>query len=228
MPTIDEIRARNVAASACKHEEWSSTIASARGAHSPSGCCTVCGKTCAEVYRGTSADCPVCRYFKTENATVLARFSDTFAAYERNLARSVATQASQPLVAAPPPSENMPEEIRVLYEDARRVSEPRSANALLRIACEDLCRLNRIPRGRDGFYGTISNLREREGISSMLANALDSIRITGNAAVHGNETDYDIPVEKLFNLVNIIVDEWAVSYLYDGLPDEKKVPRRPR
>ena len=132
---------------------------------------------------------------------------------------------------APPPSENMPAEIRALYEDARRVIESRSANALLRVACEDLCRIKGIPRGRDGFYGTIQNLREREGTSITLTDALDAIRITGNDAVHGNETDYDIPLEKLFNLVNIIVDEWRkadeVASVYEALPDDKKVPRPP-
>ena len=129
--------------------------------------------------------------------------------------------------AAPPPSENMPAEIRALYEDAMRVSA-RSANALLRIACEDLCRLKGVPGGN--FRSMITNLRKREDISSMLGDAIDAIRITGNVAVH--ETDHDTPVEKLFNLVNIIADEWPkaneVASVYDPLPYEKKVHRIPR
>lgn len=129
---------------------------------------------------------------------------------------------------APPPSENMPEEIRAVYEDAMRVDAARSANALLRIACEDLCRIKGVPGGN--FRSMITNLRKREDISSMLGDAIDAIRITGNVAVH--ETDHDTPVEKLFNLVNIIADEWPkaneVASVYDPLPDEKKVPRSSR
>ncbi len=124
----------------------------------------------------------------------------------------------------------MPVEIRVLYEDAMRVSA-RSANALLRVACEDLCRIRGVLRSRGSFRRTIANLRKSKDTPTTLTNALDAIRITGNNAVHGNETDYDIPVEKLFNLANIIVDEWhkadEVDSVYRKLPDEEKTPRPP-
>ncbi len=230
MPTLDEIRAHIEAASHCEHD-WASSMSPVRSrSHNPSGRCIKCGKSCVEVFPGrTNASCEVCQYFKDEAKRLGARVSNLLEKHEADLAARLAlgseahSQATR--MAIPPASENMPVEVRTMYEDARNVS-PRSASALLRVACEDLCRMRRIPRGKDGFYGTIQNLREREGNSPLLADALDAIRITGNDAVHGNPTDYDVPAEELFRLVNIIVDEWsnidAVASVYGALPDRKK------
>ena len=106
-------------------------------------------------------------------------------------------------------SHKFPSGIRPLYEDAHRVSDPRSACLLLRAVCEDLCREKGVPG--NGLHEMIGNL-ESAGASPRLVKALDAIRVIGNNAAHGGKRNYNLEKEQLLEVVHIIVEEdWKDS-----------------
>lgn len=121
-----------------------------------------------------------------------------------------------------PMSHKFPPEIRVVYEDAHRVSDSRSSCMLLRAVCEDLCREKGIP-GRN-FDQMIDNL-DKAGGPPRLVKALNAIRLIGNNAAHGNRKNYALEKEHLLELVHIIVEEeWkdrVVNSAHDAVEQSK-------
>ncbi|OGH98066.1 MAG: hypothetical protein A2039_07635 [Candidatus Melainabacteria bacterium GWA2_34_9] len=133
------------------------------------------------------------------------------------------------LSTAPLPHDDMPENVKNDYLEAREIllKSPRGACALLRLALEKLC--NELVEGNQNLNCKIGKL-VKSGLSSKLQKAFDFVRITGNDAVHSiGELDVqDNPeiAQALFTLINIIIKEMItepkeVNELFSLIPGNK-------
>ena len=132
------------------------------------------------------------------------------------------------LNSAPVAAADMPAEIARDYEEAREVLSvsPRSAAALLRLCIQKLC----VELGKKGKYvnDDIGSLVAK-GLSPMVQQALDIVRVVGNEQVHPGTLDVRENPEiaaQLFALVNFIVEgriskPKSIRALYDKMPAEK-------
>ena len=123
------------------------------------------------------------------------------------------------------PNIDMPENIKKLYLEARDVYpiSKKSSAALLRLALQLLCK----ELGEEGknINTDIANL-VKKGLSEVIQEALDTLRITGNQAVHPGELNLDENVdlvESLFWILNFIIEETyskkrKMKELYNKLP----------
>jgi hypothetical protein len=109
---------------------------------------------------------------------------------------------------APLANPDMPEDVRQDYDEARSIVEisPRGAAALLRLAIQRLCK--HLGQPGDNINTDIGNL-VKNGLPTKLQQALDSVRVIGNNAVHPGQIDLTDDIDtarKLFVFVNIITD----------------------
>jgi hypothetical protein len=128
----------------------------------------------------------------------------------------------------PPPAKDMPENIANTYNEARAVlpHSPKASAALLRLAIQQLCQ--HLGKPGENLNHDIGAL-VRDGLSPSVQQALDSVRVIGNNAVHPGSIDFDDNpklVETLFKLVNFIVEEMItrpreIKEIYDSLPQDK-------
>jgi hypothetical protein len=130
---------------------------------------------------------------------------------------------------APLPSDDMPQEVKEDYLEARTVFDrsPRSAAALLRLGLQKL-----MPhvgeKGKD-INTDIKNLVTK-GLPAQVQQALDAVRVIGNNAVHPGQLDLNDEKEtaaSLFGLVNFIVDRVIthpkeLQKLYNSLPQSSR------
>ncbi|PRY22740.1 uncharacterized protein DUF4145 [Spirosoma oryzae] len=127
-----------------------------------------------------------------------------------------------------PPNADLPMDIIEDYNEAALVLNvsPRSAAALLRLAIQKLCKVLGQP-GRD-INTDIKNL-VLKGLPSKVQEALDSVRVIGNEAVHPGELNLNDNREiagRLFKLVNFIATKMItepkeIDELYNSLPAGK-------
>ena len=126
--------------------------------------------------------------------------------------------------AAPPPNPDMPDDVRLDYEEAAGIQliSPRGAAALLRLAVQKLC--THLGEKGGSINEDIKSLVAK-GLHPTIQESLDIVRITGNNAVHPGQINTDDPkvVENLFPLLNLIVEEqitrpMKVKKLYEDLP----------
>jgi hypothetical protein len=126
---------------------------------------------------------------------------------------------------APMHHEDMPDDVADDYDEARDVlnASPRAAAALLRLALQRL-----MPH----LGVTSTNLNEdigalvSQGLPAQVQQALDTLRVVGNNAVHPGEIDLkDDPetASALFELLNFVVEDrisrpQAISGLFASLP----------
>lgn len=130
--------------------------------------------------------------------------------------------------AVPPPSTDMPADVKADYEEAADVlaRSPRAAAALLRLAVEKLCR----NLGKSGDINKMIASLVQDGLPKRVQQALDTVRVIGNEAVHPGSIDLrDDPetATTLFQLVAFIVDrmiteERKIDALYQALPAGKR------
>jgi hypothetical protein len=134
-----------------------------------------------------------------------------------------------PSVEGPPPNPDLPQDVLADYKEAATILRlsPRGAAGLLRLAIQTLC-LALGERGRS-VDDDIAHLVEK-GLSPLVQQALDSVRVIGNEAVHPGTMDLKDDVDtaaKLFDLVNIIAEQMIsnpkhVKAIYDKLPEKKR------
>ena len=131
--------------------------------------------------------------------------------------------------AAPPPNEDLSEDIRKDYEEAASIcsKSPRGAAALLRLAMQKIC--GELGKSKKNLNDAIGELVQ-DGLHPKIQKSMDYVRVTGNDAVHPGQIDVrDNPeiAGKLFDLVNgvaqeMITREKMVDELYESLPAGKK------
>jgi Domain of unknown function (DUF4145) len=129
----------------------------------------------------------------------------------------------------PRPHKDMPEDIRVDYEEARSVFSvsPRSSAALLRLVIQKLCK---VYGGKGSNINDDIKLLVANGLPEKIQKALDIVRIIGNESVHPGQIDVKDDshmARDLFEIVNEIVDD-RVTYqkiinLYSSLPESKRL-----
>lgn len=108
---------------------------------------------------------------------------------------------------APNPEENMPDEIKIDFEEARQVfgSSPRAAAALLRLCVQKLCQ--ELLGKKGDIHKQIGELVEK-GLPPRVLKAFDTIRIFGNESVHPGTVNLNDTPEvalALFSLLNMAV-----------------------
>lgn len=130
------------------------------------------------------------------------------------------------------PNENMPEGLRVLFEEARAVyaHSPRSSAALLRLTTEGL--LREVTGRNDRLNDMIGDLVREGTLNPRLQKTADALRLIGNDAVHpSDEMTFTEGAReraaKLFTLVNLLVEELItrpgeIDDLYQSLPENKR------
>ena len=108
----------------------------------------------------------------------------------------------------PPPHPDMPENIRMIYEEAASISQlsPRASCALMRYAIEELIKSMGY-KGR--LVNIIDKMNEEKVISKQIHECLHIVRLTGNNASHGNAIDMNdtTRVRQICMLLNQIVEE---------------------
>jgi hypothetical protein len=130
---------------------------------------------------------------------------------------------------APLPAEDMPEDVRDVFLEARKVVDdsPRAAESLLRLALEKLMpHLGVNGKKLDDAIKTLVG----NGLPSGIQESLDSIRVIGNNAVHTGELVLDNDKETaliLFKLMNLIVEKMITEKneledIYNKLPEGAK------
>lgn len=110
---------------------------------------------------------------------------------------------------SPEPSEDMPEPVREVYEEARSVAgrSPRAAAALLRLSIQLLCK--ELDCASPNLSDAIGELVAR-GLRTEVQRALDAVRVIGNNAVHPGEIQVDADPDllpALFASINLICEQ---------------------
>ena len=127
------------------------------------------------------------------------------------------------------PNKDLSQEIQDDYLEAANVlsDSPRSAAAILRLALQKLCK--QLGEKGDNINDDIGEL-VKKGLNPTIQKSLDSLRITGNNAVHPGKLDLSEDTErviKLFGLINFIAEKMItepneISTFYEALPEEAK------
>jgi hypothetical protein len=130
---------------------------------------------------------------------------------------------------APSPAPDVPDDVRADFEEARYVftHSPRAAAALLRLALQRL--MSHLNQTGTNLNADIAAL-VRQGLPPRTQQALDSVRVIGNNAVHPGQIDLnDDPATalSLFTLLNFIVEKMItdpkeLKAIYDALPATSK------
>lgn len=137
---------------------------------------------------------------------------------------------------APMPNDDMPENVKELYNEAREISNKsaRGAAALLRLALDKLCDEICDDCKQSKYNGKISDkigILVTNGLSTKLQKAFDFVRVTGNDAVHelGLIDIQDNPeiTNALFSLLNFIVEKMItenkqIDDLYNLIPESRR------
>jgi hypothetical protein len=126
------------------------------------------------------------------------------------------------------PNQDLPQEIQDDYEEARLIANfsPRGAAALLRLALQKLCQ--HLGEPGKNINTDVASLVSK-GLPPKVQEALDSVRVIGNEAVHPGSIDLRDDrdtVIKLFRLVNfiaakMITEPREIAEFYNGLPADK-------
>ncbi len=130
---------------------------------------------------------------------------------------------------ADPPNPDMPREVLIDYMEAALIvsRSPRGAAALLRLGIQKLCK--HLGEPGKNINDDIKALVAK-GLPKRVQEALDSVRVIGNEAVHPGELDLkdsrDIALT-LFRLVNficekMITEDKEVDEIFQSLPESKR------
>lgn len=130
----------------------------------------------------------------------------------------------------PAPIQEMPEDIKKLYNEARSIinNSPKGACAILRLALQRMCNRLVDKEENSNLDAAIGELVNR-GLSQKIQKMMDYIRIVGNEAVHPGTINVDDNIEiaiAMFDLMNLIIEKMIIEPkqiddLYSILPEEK-------
>ena len=131
---------------------------------------------------------------------------------------------------APNPEPDMPSDVKEDYEEAASIfyKSPRGAAALLRLGLQKLCK--HLGKSGKDINLDIRELSKDNILPPMVIKVADTVRITGNNAVHPGEMsneDFDYVASKLFNLLNFIVkksitEPKELDDLYNKTPENPR------
>lgn len=134
-----------------------------------------------------------------------------------------------PVMASVEPNPDMPDDIAANFNEARSIvnNSPRGAAALLRLCVQKLC-IHLGEKGRK-IDDDIASL-VKKGLNVVVQQALDIVRVVGNASVHPGAMDLRddrSTANSLFGLVNAIAEQMIshpkhVAELYQTLPQAKR------
>lgn len=130
---------------------------------------------------------------------------------------------------APAPNQDLPDDVTADYLEAADIlnRSPKGAAALLRLAVQRLCvHLGQSGRNINDDIAALVKL----GLSPLIQQAMDTVRIAGNEAVHPGEINLDDDRElalALFDFVNLIAEDRItmpkrVREMYERLPQAKR------
>ncbi|MDE0609395.1 MAG: DUF4145 domain-containing protein [Anaerolineaceae bacterium] len=180
--------------------------------------------------RSRGIELSVCRHCQEtsvwnvwEEGPVAVRHDNT--TYRKRVGRLIFPR----VFAAPPPSDDMPDEIKVDYLEARNIvrASPRGAAALLRLCIQKLMPI--LGEKGDNLNDNIRSLVET-GLRPEIQMALDSVRVIGNEAVHPGVLDLKDDEDTalaMFGLINLIVEHAITAKkraeaAYGLLPQSKR------
>ena len=134
---------------------------------------------------------------------------------------------------APMPNEDMPENVKELYNEARDIvnKSPRGAAALLRLALDKLCNEVCNECKTVGIIDLKIAILVKNGLTDKLQQAFDFVRVTGNDAVHDlgliNVQDNPEIANALFALLNLITEKMItenkdIDNLYNLIPESRR------
>jgi hypothetical protein len=106
------------------------------------------------------------------------------------------------------PEQDMPDDVKKDYDEAARIfsKSPRGAAALLRLGLQKLCK--HLGQKGENINTDIRALAAQNTLPPLVVKVADTVRITGNNAVHPGEMsdeDFDYVASKMFELINFIV-----------------------
>ena len=126
---------------------------------------------------------------------------------------------------APYPADDMPDDVKEVFMEARNIinASPRASAALLRLAVQIL--MPHLGEKGKTINDDIGSLVQK-GLPKDVQEALDSIRVIGNNAVHPGQIDLKDDTETaitLFDILNFIVEDRItrfkkVAKIYSKLP----------
>ncbi len=127
------------------------------------------------------------------------------------------------------PNEDLDEEIQEDYLEAANIfsDSPRASAALLRLSLQKLCK--QLGEKGNNINDDIGEL-VKKGLNPAIQKSLDTLRITGNNAVHPgkiNLSEESDKVLKLFELINFIAEKMItepkeIDAFYEDLPEGAK------
>ena len=129
----------------------------------------------------------------------------------------------------PPANSDLSDEIREDYDEASSILDlsPRGAAALLRLSIQKLCK--ELGETGENINNDIAALVSA-GLSQQIQQALDTVRVIGNNAVHPGQIDLrdDRAIAlSLFTFVNLIADKMIsepkrIAAAYNNLPESAR------
>ena len=172
-------------------------------------------------FKSTGFNCPMCGAFSDQYWYIVGLYNGTsYSGIVKDYNISNCRHCKQYAVwidekmiypfsgTAPLPNPDMPDDVRFDYEEARNIIaiSPRGAAALLRLAIQKLCK--HLGESGENINDDIAVL-VKKGLPQKLQQALDSVRVIGNNAVHPGQIDIKDDIEtahKLFVFINVICD----------------------
>ncbi|BAP36700.1 hypothetical protein AS4_17600 [Acinetobacter guillouiae] len=125
------------------------------------------------------------------------------------------------------PEKDMPHDVKVDFEEAKSVfhKSPKASAALLRLALQKL--LKHLGEPGNNINEDIKSLVAQGKLNAAVQQAADTVRITGNNAVHPgimNDDDIDYIAAKIFDLINFIVKKTItepreIEEIYKSTPE---------
>lgn len=187
---------------AYSHMQWSGMAAHARYIHFFAACCSCCSQYSIWLLTKGTITTPVLGKLIYPDVSLL-----------------------------PEPHEDMPETVKIDYQEAASIfsKSPRASAALLRLALHKLV----IHLGEKGnnINQDIRNLAARDLLPKAVIKVADTIRLTGNEALHPGvmlEEDIDLVAGKMFDFLNFIVrnaitEQREIEDFYQRTPESKRL-----